>query len=69
MSVETDGPTTLDFDVSEDGSSIIIGAERGDLSIVVESPRNVRTDEIEEILEQLPESIAAVDELARRSNR
>jgi predicted metal-dependent TIM-barrel fold hydrolase len=65
MSIETNSPTVLDYDVDQDADRIIIGAERSDVSVVVETPREIDEEELAEILEEIPDSVAVVDEIAK----
>jgi hypothetical protein len=65
MSSTTGGPTVLDFDVDDDRERIMIGAETDDVSIVVETSREIDPDQLRALLEDVPDSIAVVDELLK----
>lgn len=68
--IETDGgPTVLDYDTNDGGDRIILGAELEDVSVVIESPRRIDRDQLETILEEIPDSVATVDEILKWEDR
>lgn len=66
-----DGPTVVGFDVStHDGSNrVLVGAERGDVRAVIETPTGTDPDELGDVLEEIASSFGTVDEIARREIR
>ena len=54
-------PVVLDIEV--EGDRVLGGAERGDVSIVVEAPTGISAEELEATLDDLPERIARTAEL------
>jgi hypothetical protein len=63
--MSADRPTVLDYEISDDREQIIVAAERGDLQRAVAADRDLDSDEIEELLEEIPSSIAALAEKLR----
>lgn len=63
-------PTVVDYDVStHDGNRVLIGVEIGDVSVVIETEAGTDPDELRDVLEQIPDSYATVDEIVRRELR
>jgi len=54
-------PVVLDVEV--EGDRVLGGAERGDVSVVVEAPAGISEEELEATLDDLPERIARTAEL------
>lgn len=50
-------PTILDPELSPDGERILLGAEREDVSVIVEAPSDLREEELEEILDRIPGAV------------
>lgn len=63
--MSADRPTVLDYEISDDREQIIVAAERGDLQLAVAADRDLDSDEIEELLEEVPSSIGALSEKLR----
>jgi sRNA-binding carbon storage regulator CsrA len=53
----------IDPEIDSDGDQILLGIDRGDVSLAVAAPRSTDREEIEEILAELPDSIETVERL------
>lgn len=60
LSIDPDAPTVLSCETSEDGSRILISAERSDVSLIVESHRDLDAEEVDALLDGIPESIEEI---------
>lgn len=56
-------PTVIDPELSPDGERILLGAEREDVSLIVEAPSDIRTEELESILSRIPRSVERTGDL------
>jgi hypothetical protein len=56
-------PTVIDPELSPDGSRILLGAEREEVSIVVEAPSDLDSDELESILSRIPRAVERTGDL------
>ncbi|RLM53711.1 hypothetical protein DVK02_12760 [Halobellus sp. Atlit-31R] len=54
-------PAVIDVDVV--GDRVLATVERGDIAIVVEGPAGISGDEVDELLDDVPEKIEEVAEL------
>jgi ABC-type transporter Mla MlaB component len=54
-------PAVLDVDV--EGDRVLVAVDRGELSLVVEAPREIEAADLEALLTDVPEKVETVAEL------